>query len=195
MWVDRIFGKVATIIYNIYASRLGTELYAIHGICYSIATFTEYITNAQFNYQVVILSAISDVSKKWEKCKDILKKTVLPLTLIGYAMSFLLLFLIHGDVHITDCVVPLIFYSSQVVFIQLYESLRGYLTSLKRTDLLKYAGLVGILTRIPVTLIAYYSGSGIYGFALASTIDFTCRGLYFYYCSKHFKRLSHVIEK
>lgn len=184
MVVDRLLGKVATITYNIYASKLGTEVYAIHSICYSIATFTEYITNQQFNYQVIMLSPIDNIKDKWIKCKELFKKTFIPLGIIGYITSFILLLIIHGEVKIEVCIVPLILYCSQAFLIQIYESLRGYLTSLQRSDLLKWAGLIGIFSRIPVTLISYYSGIGLYGFALASSIDFICRGIYFYCCHK-----------
>ena len=139
MYTDRILGKVATITYNIYASRLGTEVYAIHCICYSIATFTENITNAQFNYQLVRLVPYEGYKEKFKICIDILRKTFIPLSIIGYATSFILLLFLHGDVAISSCILPLIVYCSQVILIQLYESLRGYLTSLKKSELLKWA--------------------------------------------------------
>lgn len=184
MLIDRLLGKVATITYNVYASKLGTEAFAIHSVCYSLAVFTENITNALFNFEVVKLALVDGVREKYKKCIEILKSNVLKLALLGYVLAFILLLFLHGDVSIKTCTIPLILYCSQVLFIQLYESLRGYITSVKRTDILKYAGLIGIFSRIPVTLISYYSGIGLYGFALASTIDFTCRGIYFYYCSK-----------
>lgn len=182
MLIDRLLGKVATVVYNIYASRLGTDVYAIHSVCYSIAVFTEYITNALYDYQVVRLKAYEDFDKKIRECFRIMRKTLLPLTALGYFTSFMLLLVVHGKVELKVCIVPLIMYCSQVLFIQLYESLRGFLTSSKKSEMLKWAGLIGIITRIPVTLISYYSGIGIYGFALASSIDFLCRGFYFYNC-------------
>lgn len=184
MYTDRILGKVATITYNIYASRLGTEIYAIHCICYSISTFTENITNAQFNYQLIRLVPYEGYKEKYKICIDILKKTLLPLSIIGYVTSFILLIFLHGDIVISNCILPLVVYCSQVILIQLYESLRGYLTSLKKSELLKWAGLIGIFIRIPITLIAYYCNIGIYGFAIASSLDFLCRGIYFYMCHR-----------
>lgn len=38
---DRIWGKMATVTFNICASHLGTELYALHEIGYAIATSAE----------------------------------------------------------------------------------------------------------------------------------------------------------
>jgi len=133
----------------------------------------------------LILSTIDKTKDKWNKCINILKKTFLPLGLIGYIFLFILLLIIHGDVNIKDCIIPLILYCTQVFLIQLYESLRGYLTSLHRSDVLKWAGLVGIFIRIPITLVSYYSGIGIYLFALASSVDFICRGIYFYISSRN----------
>lgn len=187
MLIDRLLGKVATVTYNIYASKLGTEMYAIHSVCYSIAVFTEYITNSLYDYQIVRLKAYNDIKDKFNTCMGILKKVLIPLTILGYFSSFLLLMMVHGKVSIQSCIIPLILYCSQVFFIQLYESLRGYLTSLRKSELLKWAGLIGIFVRIPVTLIAYYCNIGIYGFALASSLDFLCRGFYFYICSKRIK--------
>lgn len=48
-YINRVTGKIATIFYNIHASRLGTELYNIHAVCYAIGIFTENFTNVLFS--------------------------------------------------------------------------------------------------------------------------------------------------
>lgn len=48
---------------------------------------------------------------------------------------------------------------------------------------LMFDGLFGIFVRIPVALISYYCGFGIFGFGMASGIDFLIRGIYFKICS------------
>lgn len=184
MITDRVLGKIATLVYNVFASKLGTEAFAVHSICYSIACFTENVTNSLFDYAVVRLVTIEDAKKKFKKCIDIMKKNCIPLALVSYAASYLLLLFMHGDVPITECIVPLAVYCIQSFFIQLYEGLRGYLTSLRRSDLLRWAGLVGIISRVPLTSLVHYTGLGLYGFAVIVSIDFVFRGIYFLVCHK-----------
>ena len=184
MIIDRLLGKVATLTYNIFASKLGTELYAIHSICYSIGLFTEYVTAAQFNYQVVSLNIVNGAKEKFKKCKEIFLKTSLPIAMVGYTSAFILLPILHGDVNIDSCYIPLIIYSAECILLLPYESMRGYITSLKRSDILKWTGLVGSIIRIPLVLITYYCGLGFYIFASLVSIDFLCRAAYLYINAK-----------
>lgn len=187
--LDRITGKIALLFYNSYASKLGTEAFAIHGICYSLAVYTEYCANSLYDYQLIRLKLVENKQKKFKVCLESWKRTFLPTVVISYITAGALLLVEHGEVSLSKCIIPFIMYCSQIIWIQLYENMRGYLTSADRSDLLRWAGLIGIAVRVPYTLICYYTPLGLMGFALGTSVDYLFRGMYYYLCSKRISKV------
>lgn len=183
-WIDRITGKVATIVFNIYASRLGTELYSIHAVCYALGIFTENFTNALYTYETVALSKKTvSLKNKFVYCIRLAEKYAGFLLLFGYGIAYLLLLFTHGKVPILDCVLYTGLYCTEIMTLLFYEPVRAYLTSEHQTKYLRYGGVFGILVRIPIVLVGYYLTHSLILFAVASAVDFGMRGLYFYICS------------
>lgn len=182
---DRITGKVATIVFNIYVSKLGTDLYAIHCVCYAIGIFSENFTNALFTYEVITLANKS--SHKFQYCVKITKKYAMFLIIAAYAVCYGLLLFTHGAVLLQSCLLYTGLYCTEIFALLLYTPMMAYLTSMQQTHYLKYGGIVGIMVRIPVTIIGYYTGMGLYVFSVAAAIDYASRGIYFYICSKKFQ--------
>lgn len=192
---DGITGKIATILYNAYASKLGTQLYSIHCICYSICVFTEDITECLYTYLIVKLHKVKYMYKKLNYCKKITKKYYSTLVIIGYILGYILLIFIHGDVPVVKCVLYTAIYCSDLFSHLLYTSMKAYLTYEQKTNYLKYGGVVGVSVRIPVVLIGYYTGIGLLTFALASAIDYLVRGIYYYLCSLNNNAKYMIIEQ
>lgn len=183
--LDRLLGKVATVVFNIYASKLGTELYAIHSICYSLSTNTENITNACYNFQIVRLSEKASTEEKYKVMDQLGKKYYWKVSIISTCFCCILMLFIHGGINLSKLLLYVFIYASQAWMIQLYENHRAFLTSIKETRCLMFGGLFGILVRIPITLVSYYSGLGLIGFGFAPGIDFLVRGIYLKLCSKN----------
>lgn len=182
--IDRITNNIGALVYNVFASKMGTELFAIHSVCYSISCFTENTTGALADYSIVRLATIETLEDKFNKCKQILKKYFIPIFFISYIISYLMLTVMHGDVSINVCIIPLALYCSRALFIQLYEILRGYITSIRKSELLKWSGLIGLLSRALLGYIAYQANLGLAGFAAVVSIDYTLRGVYLLICHK-----------
>lgn len=180
---DRLSGKVATIAYNALASSLGTELYAIHSVCYTLTTASEGTTGALYTYQTVDLIKKEPGLSRFNRCITTMKTQGFKLVLITYLISFVLLLFTHGDVPLSHCWIWLILYVSQSIALVFYESFSGYLTTEKQTAYLSFGGVCGILTRIPIALAGYYFNLGLFPFAIACVIDYGIRSLYFYLCS------------
>lgn len=181
---DRLTGKVATVVFNIFASKLDTYFYSIHAVCYSLGTFTENFTNALFTYTVVSIADTSSGVDKFNHCKVILKKHFLFCIVSSYFVCCILLLFIHGDVKLSDCWFWMFLYCSQIFVLVLYEVMKGYLTSEQQTKYLRWGGIIGIVVRVPITVGGYYLGFGLLPFAIGSAVDFLIRGLYFYICSR-----------
>lgn len=182
LW-DGLTGKVATLFYNIYASKLGTELYAIHAVCYNICTQEEYISNALYTFSLTHILKFN-IKERYEEAKRIIKENIARLILIVYFIAFTLLLLTHGDVPMLNCVFYMLIYVSDIIPLIFYEVFKGYLVCAEKTSIIKNGGLIGILVRIPVVLIGYYSGFGVFTFAIPCLLDFSVRAIYFWLNSK-----------
>lgn len=181
---DRLTGKIATITFNVFVSKLGTELYAVHSVCYALGVFTENCTNALHTFVNVRLSYCKDSLEKFCYMRLIRKRYCFTCILISYLISYILLIFMHGDVSIFSCLIYTALYCTEVIALVWYETYKAYLTSEGKTQYLKFGGIVGICIRIPIVIPAYCYGLGLLPFAIASTVDFGCRGIYFYLCCR-----------
>ena len=181
--IDRVLGKVATVVFNICASHLQTEIYALHSIGYAIASSLEECTNCCYTFQIVRLKAIDNLKEKYDMCKKLSKKVFIPTVLVDYGVAILMVQPMKGVVDFKSALIITLLYNTQCILLQLYENHRGFLTSCGATECLRLGGLFGILVRIPIAIISITTPIGIYGFALGSGIDFFIRGLYYKYKS------------
>lgn len=181
--IDRVLGKVATVVFNICASHLQTEIYALHSIGYAIASSLEECTNCCYTFQIVRLKAIYNLKEKYEMCRKLSKQVFIPTVLVDYGVAILMVLPMKGVVDFKSALIITLLYNTQCILLQLYENHRGFLTSCGATECLRLGGLFGILVRIPIAIISIITPIGIYGFALGSGIDFFIRGLYYKYKS------------
>lgn len=181
--IDRVLGKVATVVFNICASHLQTEIYALHSIGYAIASSLEECTNCCYTFQIVRLKAIDNLKEKYDMCKKLSKQVFIPTVLVDYGVAILMVLPMKGVVDFKSALIITLLYNTQCILLQLYENHRGFLTSCGATECLRLGGLFGILVRIPIAVISTITPIGIYGFALGSGIDFFIRGLYYKYKS------------
>lgn len=181
--IDRVLGKVATVVFNICASHLQTEIYALHSIGYAIASSLEECTNCCYTFQIVRLKAIDNLKEKYDMCKKLSKQVFIPTVLVAYGIAILMVLPMKGVVDFKSALIITLLYNTQCILLQLYENHQGFLTSCGATECLRLGGLFGILVRIPIAIISITTHIGIYGFALGSGIDFFIRGLYYKYKS------------
>lgn len=184
--IDRVVGKVATIVFNVCASHLGTELYALHSIGYNIATSSECITNEWYRMQVVTLHKIDGIKEKYSTYITLRNKMYLPSVLLSYALMLILIVPMHGETDLVSALIISSLYMTQSILLVVYENSRGFLSSVGETKSLRWGGFIGVIVRIPIAVISILTPIGIYGFAFGSGIDFLIRGLYY---SRQVKKL------
>lgn len=176
--IDRLTGKVATLVYGSLASRLPEQQYALHCIVYGVICNCEEFTN---NFNIYCRARLNLLSKNIKHGGMILiKKYGIILIGIVYVMSAGYLFLYHGKVSYMACLPWLLLYMSDFFSLMFYENFKAVLSCYSRTDYLRYGGLFGVLVRIPYTYIMFRLGTGLFGFATACTLDFAVRSVYFY---------------
>ena len=182
--IDRCLGKLATVIFNILASYMGTELYALHSIGYAISTTSETITNDWYRYQIIKLNGISNKKEKYNTYVKLRNQTFLPSVFLCFVLCFVLIIPMHGETNLLNAFFVSCLYMTQCILLCIYENARGFLTSIEETKVLRYGGLVGILIRVPLAVISIVTPISIVGFALASGIDFFMRGVYYTHYAK-----------
>ena len=175
---DRVTGKIATLFFQCFASRLGTELFAIHSVCFSVAVLMEAYTNALHVFTLNRLSKVKGFLRKYKTHLWIFKKYgCLILSLV--AISILpVLWLLHGSVPVKSCMPFVFVYCLDSVALLFYEVSAACLTSAQRTEILKFDGVIGIEVRIPMVLgtVAFHWGP--VGFAVSVILDFVSRSIY-----------------
>lgn len=179
---DRLTGKVATIVFSTYASKLGTELYAIHAICFDVGIFTQGFSNSMELFQLTRL-AKCDPDTRWKACKSNIRRYGGMLIVLAFAIAPLVLVFTHGKVNYSACIVFALLETTQVIPLIFFNSYKAFVTIEKQTKYLKYGGIIGMFVRIPFVLVCYSANFGLWGFSIACTFDFIIRMLYFYICS------------
>lgn len=176
--IDRVCGKVATLTYGSMATRLGSNLYAIHCVVYGIITNMEEFTN---NFNIYCLARLKLCSRNvFDGAVILIRKYGLKLICLEYSISVIFLVFYHGKVDLMICIPWLLLYMTDCISLLFYESMKAVLSCYSKTEYLRYGGFVGIFIRIPFTFIMWKLGFGLVGFGLACTVDFASRGLYFY---------------
>lgn len=186
---DRVTGKIATIVYNVYASKLGTQMYAIHGVCYAFVGIIEAPTNGLNTYLVIFAQRISE-SNRFGYCVKTARKYGMAIVPFVYGFCFLMLILTHGKVPLSWCLPWMFLYASYTMTLVFYESMKSYLMSMHETGYLRYGGVIGMCVRIPFVVIGNAFNFGLMPFAIVCFFDFGLRGVYFYLASRKLRKMS-----
>lgn len=184
---DKLMGKIATIYYGVMASGLGTELYAIHSVCYAVCVFGEGFTNAFNSFQIVRQKMVAK-TRRYTLKKLLTKKYGWILTTL-YIISVLpITYILKGDVPFL-CVIGWVWvYCSDHFSLLFYEGNKAYLEAQEASRYLKYGGLVGGITRILWVFVLTTLGMGLLPFATACTVDFGIRAVYYGCAAKQVER-------
>lgn len=177
----RLYAKVGVLVYGAYASRLGSELYAIHNVCYTCGYFGENFTNGLYTYIVVRLKHVSKVKIRWKKMWDIVRVYGLQVLVAGYIGSLLAIIPLKGALSIQDCTPWLFVYCLEVISLVMYESYSAFLTVEEETKYIARGGIVGLIVRIIYVVAGFNIYKGIWVFATAVTLDYAIRGVYLGY--------------
>lgn len=141
----------------------------------------ESITDRCCTYQLIKLKTTKSIQTKYKTYKDTFKKTFIPATIVCYLSAIVMVFPMKGVIGFKEALIVTLMYNSQSIFIQPYENIRGFLISCEDTKSLRFGGLIGILVRVPISLISIFTPIGIYGFAFGVSIDFMARFIYLKY--------------
>lgn len=179
----QISSKAAVVVYGSYASKLGTAGYAIHAVCDDAMVFAEVYTNSIYFFQSTRLAKHHSAKRRLCLCIEIVKRYSGFIIVLSYLFLPMVLFITHGKVSYLSCFLYSLVYYLRIIPLIFLESFKAYLAVQRQSKYLRYEGIVGICIRIPIILVFYYAGFGIFTFPFAMTIDFMVRATYFAWCS------------
>lgn len=181
---DKLAGKVATIYYGIMASGMGTMSYAVHSVCYAVCVFGESFTNSFNTFQIVQQKQAREERRYFLK-SALLKRYGWRLTLMYAAAIPVITWVIKGDIAFGLVIGWVWVYCSDHFSLLFYESNKAYLEVQEASKYLKYGGLIGGAIRILFVFICMSFHLGLFPFAVACTVDFGARALYYGLCARH----------
>lgn len=184
--IGRIADRLSNLVYNMLISSLGTEMYAIHGVCRSIASFTEHFTNGFYTYLMVDICQVENVKERLSRCYELIKEKFTVTIIMCYTFCFVMLIAIHGKVKLIDCLPYVGLYCLQFIPTIFYETLKAYLSTVKKSKYFIFAGLIGLLTEPIVCFIAIKTGLDLWLISLVISIDIGCRALFYIKCARDF---------
>lgn len=188
--IARGLERLMILIFNVFASKLDTEYYAIHSVCNSAILFIGYISEAIAAYNQIEVIKLDMQERLSAVCKNL--KLFLPTgILLAYLTGIPMVILLHGSTDLWQCILYGCIYLTSIVGYILNENFRTYLVVNKATDYLKYGVIAGTLLRILVVMISISLKWGLVPFAAVFIFDYSLRGFIYYKYGKkvHLKNI------
>ena len=185
--LERLFNRVGSIVCTLYASHLGTKLYAIHGICYSVLLFAEGFSVYFNTFQIIQLKKV-EKSERFALCKKLNQKYGAFIVTLSYLSVPIILLVLHGKVNYWDCFLYSLLYCSDLIPFFFFESAKSYLTVQQQSKFLRYSGIVGVVVKIVFIGVCYCSSGNLFMFAFIYPLEQLARAVYLYWCSVRTER-------
>lgn len=175
--LERLLSRIFILIYGVVASRLGTDKYSIHTICYSVCISLEIITNA---YQAALMVNVP-INKPYEeqyRSMINMKKKAFPLIiLLNYIFAVVYLVIQHGSLTIDKCFPYIIFYTFGVFGLYQYESYKTLCITQGKPTILLLGSTIGSCIRVIICYLFYNTSIALFIFGIVNFIDFYIRSL------------------
>ena len=175
--IERIFSRTLILIYGILASRLGTEKYSIHTICYSVCLTLEIITNA---YQAALMIKVPEgktYKQQYRNCMEMKNKCFPLIIILNFIFSFIYLIISHGSVPILKCFPYFLFYIITVFGLYQYETYKTLCITQGKSFILLIGSTIGVIIRILICLLFINTSFALFIFGIVNCIDFYFRSI------------------
>ena len=174
---ERLLSRIFLLLYGVVASRLGTDQYSIHTICYAICLTLEIITNA---YQATLMIKVPIEGSYDEQYKSMInmKKKCFPLiVLLNYIFAIVYLIIQHGSLPIDKCFPYIIFYTFGVFGLYQYESYKTLCITQGKTKILLLGSTIGSCIRVIICYLFYNTSIALFVFGVVNFMDFYIRSI------------------
>lgn len=175
---ERFLGGVVVIMYNSIASKMDEASYAIHVVCSNAVITGQNVTNA-FNAALMLkVGAGLDYNKARNIIYYWFKRMFIVMACIYSAYCIIAVIIQHGSVELMDCFPLYFLYMTEFIGLACYEVYKVLCISQKHVKALAYGVVAGFVVRVVFPLL-FVNVCGIFVFAIAASLDWFVRGLYY----------------
>lgn len=182
-FIERIFSRISTMLYEIGGSYLGTYQYAVFIVVYKMINAADVVVNALQTFLTVNVRIKGDVTIRYA---NKLYKNVKWINIACfYTIMVLSMFAVRGEVNIKDLLIPALIICT--VYITSIYYIKAYCVFLIMNDKKKFmlAGIVRLaVALVLVTLSRVIRGYGLYILSTYYTLMYLVGGTYIMWCIK-----------
>ena len=175
--LERLLSRICILLYGLIASKLGTEKYSIHSICYSTILKLEVIAAAFQAVMMIQLPKYKTVDERFEASKKMKKDYFLLIILLDYIFGTIILIISHGSLPLSKCFPYIIFYSIQVFGLYYYAVYQTLLIVQGKPKIMLIGSFVGSLARLVLSYVFLNTDISLFIFGISNFIDFYIRDI------------------
>ena len=175
--LERLLSRICILLYGLIASKLGTEKYSIHSICYSTILKLEVIAAAFQAVMMIQLPKYKTVDERFEASKKMKKDYFLLIILLDYVFGTIILIISHGSLPLYKCFPYILFYSIQVFGLYYYAVYQTLLIVQGKPKIMLIGSFVGSLARLVLSYVFLNTDISLFIFGISNFIDFYIRDI------------------
>lgn len=175
--LERLLSRTLILIYGTLASKMGTEKYSIHTICYSTILKLEVIASAFQATLMIKLPKYKSLKEQYENCIVMKNKCFAIIILLDYLFGTLILIISHGSLPLAECFPYIIFYSFGMFGLYLYVTYQTLLIVQGKPKIMLVGSFVGAFVRVVLCYIFLNSKIALVVFGISNFVDFYIRSI------------------
>ncbi len=175
--LERLSSRIFILIYGLLASKMGTEKYSIHSICYSTILKLEVIANAFQATMMIQLPKYKTFAEQYEICNKMKKNYFKTIISLDYLFGFLILVISHGSLPISQCFPYIIFYSFGLFGLYFYVTYQTLLIIQGKPKIMLVGSILGASTRVILCFVFLNSKISLLIFGISNFVDFYIRSI------------------
>lgn len=193
--LERLLSRIFILIYGLLASKLGTEKYSIHTICYSTILKLEVIASAFQATLMIKLPEYNSTIEQHKNCVMMKNKCFGIIILLDYLFGALILIISHGSLPLVKCFPYIIFYSFGMFGLYLYVTYQTLLIIQGKPKIMLVGSFMGAFARVVLCFFFLNSTIALFIFGISNFVDFYIRSIiYRIGLSKSYKKDNLNIE-
>ncbi|MCI9585551.1 MAG: hypothetical protein HFH45_02830 [Bacilli bacterium] len=170
--IERLIMSVYLLIYTLLASHLGTEMYAIHVICFAVAIKLEIITDAYQASQMINVPLNENYDKQYQVLTELKKQCSKIIIIANYVLCILYLVISHGSLPIEKCFPYIIFYSFSVFALLPYETYKTLCVCQGKSKFLVINAFIAVCIAIIPCILFLHTKYALIAFGLSITLEY-----------------------
>lgn len=175
--LERLLSRFFILIYGFLASKLGTQKYSIHSICYSTILNLEIVASAFQATLMIQLPKYKNFNEQFKNCVNLKNKCFGIIILLDYLFGALILIISHGSLPLSECFPYIIFYSLGMFGLYLYVTYQTLLIIQGKPKIMLIGSFIGSFTRVVLCFGFLNSNINLFIFGISNFVDFYIRSI------------------